>query len=353
MKAWICIVVALAGCKKHEGGGAAASAGGDLPDELAKWMPANAHDLLQGVWETHISFYDAKQLDVPAALEIKGDTAHAFDGKTEHTLQFSLKNPCQFALSESAGGGEVTYTKFFLAAGGKLAAIGDGAGGYRKGKEAIVCAIGREGLVVADATGACKAWEVDFFNKKWKSTPTQCQWTQKDGKDALQIGKPDDPFSNTLVADGDLLWSDQLRDEAKTERFMKRAPDYAAAKAWAESERKARDPGEQAKVAGGKVGDTSTVAGLQASYAADKSLKGKAIELTALYLNNNSATSGGKTTYNVIVVDSKDNTKITLMCNLKDQVKGLVQWDKVKVKGTVGDFMDEADLEDCTVTKAP
>ena len=222
------IVLAVIACRKPVTGG------GDMPDEIAPWMPANAKDLFQGAWQTRISFYDAKQIDAPAALEITGDNAKASDGKTDHTMQFSLKSPCQFALSEQAGGGTVTYTKFFLVAGGKLAAVGDGAAGYRKGKMALVCQVGKDGLVVVDASGACKAWEIDFFSKKWQSTPSQCTWTQKDGKDLLQVGNPSDPFSSTLVADGDLLWSDQLRDEVKSERFMKRATDYAAAKAWAQ-----------------------------------------------------------------------------------------------------------------------
>lgn len=222
------VVLALIACKKQPVGGLP-----DVPDDVAKWMPAGARDLFQGAWQTRISFYDAKQIDTPAALEITGDSAKASDGKTDHTMQFSIKSPCQFALSEQAGGGTVTYTKFFLVAGGKLAAVGDGAAGYRKGKAAIVCQVGKDGLVVVDASGACNAWQIDFFSKKWQSTPSQCTWTQKDGKEALQVGNPSDPFASTLVADGDLLWSDQLRDEVKSERFMKRATDYAAAKAWA------------------------------------------------------------------------------------------------------------------------
>jgi len=355
---WMAALALIApACKKQEGSGAAAKAteGGALPDELAKWMPAQANQLLQGVWETHISFYQAKTLDVATALEITGDKARASDGQTDHTLALTIKSPCAFELAEEiGGGGTASYEKFFLVQGGKLAAIGDGAGGYRKGKEAIACTIGQHGLYTSDASGACKTWRRDFMDKsKWTSEPAPCAWTTKDGKEALQLGKPDDPWAHVLFADGDLLWSEQLRDEAKAERFMKHAADFAAAKAWAESERKAHDPVEQAKAAGGKVGDTSTVAGLQATWGTDKSLKGKQIELNAVYENSNSMTSNGVTSYNIVLVDGKDSMKMTLMCSTKTEVKGLVQWDKVKVKGTVGDFGQEADLEDCTVTKVP
>jgi hypothetical protein len=258
-------IAAVPACKKQEGstGGSAAKAtegGGDLPDDIAKWMPANASQLLSGVWETRISFYEAKSMDIAAALEITGDKARASDGQKDHTLGFAIETPCSFALTESAGGGKVTYTKFFLVQAGKLAAVGDGAGGYRKGKEAIACMIGGDSLVTSDAAGACKSWKRDFMDKTWTSKPVDCAWASKDGKDTLRIGKPDDAFSHSLVADGDLLWSEQLRDETTKQRYMKHAADFAAAKTWADGERKAKDPGEQAKAAGGKVGDTSPIA---------------------------------------------------------------------------------------------
>jgi len=253
------LAIAAPACKKTDSSGPAAKAaeGGDLPDEIGKWMPADASKLLQGVLETHISFYKAKTMDVAAALEVTGDTAHASDGQTDHSLTLSIKTPCSFELVEDVGGGaKASYEKHFLAQGGKLVAIGDGAAGYRKGKEAIACATGHHDLYTSDASGACKAWKRAFMDKKWKSEPTECAWTTKDGKEAWQLGKADDPWAHVLYTDGDLLMSDQLRDEVKSERFMKRAPDFAAAKAWADGERKERDPGEQAKAAGGKAGDT-------------------------------------------------------------------------------------------------
>ena len=104
--------------------------------------------------------------------------------------------------------------------------------------------------------------------------------------------------------------------------------------------------------AGGVVGDTSTVAGLQASYAADKSLKGKAVEVTGYYLNNNTMTSNGETSYNAVITNKENDMALTLACELKAEPKGFKQWDKVTVKGTVDESFDKPDLQDCTIAKA-
>jgi hypothetical protein len=237
----VCALVATAcGNKKDDGGAAKTGDSGDLPAELAKWMPANAKAVVQGSWQARISFYGEKgvSMDAPAALEITGDTARAWDGQKEHALELAIARPCLLTLREAIANGKASYDKNFLVAGGKLVAVGGGAAGYRKGKEAIVCQIGPDSLITADATGACKSWKQEFMNGKWKATDTPCSWTTKDGKDAFIVGKPDDHWGNTLVADGDLLWTDQLRDEAKSEQYMKRATDYAAAKAWADVESK-------------------------------------------------------------------------------------------------------------------
>ena len=228
----------VAACKSK--GDSAAGGAGSLPDELAAFMPANAAELFQGAWQTRISFYQARSLDVASALEIKGETAHASDGTTDHPLTFELDSPCQFVLHEAIKDGSVNYDKHYLVSGGKLVA-GDGAAGYRKGKQAVVCQIGPDSLVTSDAKGTCKSWKRDFMHKdKWESKPIECAWATKDGKDTFTAGKPGDNWASTLVADGDLLWSDQLRQEVKEERYMKRA-DFAAAKTWAADTNKAKD----------------------------------------------------------------------------------------------------------------
>jgi len=230
---WLAALALVApACKKHEGAGGAKAAGGAFPDEVAKWTPAKTQDLLQGAWTTRITFPDLKTMDAPVALEITGDNVKAFDGEKEHTMTLQIDSPCQFSLVEAISNGTSSYPKHFLVQDGKLVAVGDGGAGYRKGKEAIACQGGMDPLVTMDASGACKSWELDFMDKKtWNSKPIQCAWAQKDGKDQLVIGKPDDNFTIPLVAEGDLLWTDQLHDEAKSERYMKHMSDYAAAKA--------------------------------------------------------------------------------------------------------------------------
>jgi hypothetical protein len=232
-----CAALAACGKKSGDGGG-----GGDgLPPELAKWMPADATKLLQGAWQTRISFYkkDDLKLDALAALEISGDKAKAWDGAKEHALGVEVSAPCRLSLSEQFDGGmRASYDKHFLVAGGKLVAVGDGAAGYRKGKEAIVCQLGLDYVITAGADGACKSWRHDSFQKQWSDKPIDCSWSTKDGKDVLIVGKADDQWASKLVADGDLLMAAQLQTEAKEERFMKHAADYAAAKAWVDAELK-------------------------------------------------------------------------------------------------------------------
>jgi hypothetical protein len=145
------------------------------------------------------------------------------------------------------------------------------------------------------------------------------------------------------------LISEQFTDATK---LYEKVASFAAAKQAVVEKNQADDPGEQAKAAGGKVGDKSTVVGLIATYAADKSIKGQTIELTAEFLNSNHSWSGDKHYYNAIVVDNKDSTKLTLSCDTKEEVIGFTQYDKVVVKGTIDESFDKPSLKDCTIAKA-
>ncbi len=198
-------------------------------------MPAGASDAWQGVWQTHLSLHASKSLDAPVGLEIKGDKATAFDGAAEHNLAIRIDAPCRIAFDEKDGASTWSYDKHFLMQAGKIVAVGDGAAGYRKGKAAIVCKIGSEDLYVLDDKGTCQTWKRDFMDKtKWKSSPSTCAWSTENGKDVLTVGTGD--WAGKLVASGDLLTSDQLDSEVKSQTYMGRAADYAAAKAWATAE---------------------------------------------------------------------------------------------------------------------
>ena len=243
-------LVAFAGAcgKKKDGGGSGAAGGGasgggasgvHLPPPVAMWMQAGAADAWQGVWQSHLSLHTMKSLDAPIALAIKGDTATAFDGTAEHTLAVRIDAPCRISFDEKDGATTWTYSKQFLIAGGKLVAAGDGAGGYRKGKAAVVCKIGSEDLFTLDDAGVCHSWKADFMDKnKWDGAPATCVWSQENGKDVLTVGTGD--WSSKLVANGDLLTSEQLDSETTSKTYMTPAADYATAKAWATAQAAAK-----------------------------------------------------------------------------------------------------------------
>ena len=348
----------IGGCgnkKKSEGGG---TGGATAPAAFKAWTPAGAAKAWEGAWSSRLTLKMGGVTSMagdPAALEIKGDQATAFDGAKEHQLGFEIAAPCVARFSQpltegNLKGGTAYHEMRFLLEGDKLL-VGSGAAGYRKGKAAVVCSEGMKGGVhILDDQGACATWDKKFGD--WERTPTTCTWSQQDGNDVLTIGTGD--WAPVVVARGDLLESDQFRQFVR-EGYHQPAADYAAAKAAVSAQLKADDPGEKAKAAGGKVGETDTVVSLQASYGADKSLKGKPLEITARYLNSNSATGGGQTTHNVILVDSKEQyqaSKLTLTCHTREAVTGLTQYDRVIAKGTIDEGFGTAELRDCTVTKA-
>ena len=354
---WIAIGLALAGCGKTSGTGG----GGDdakSPKEFSAWMPKDATTLWQGAWATRMnSLASSKKTHTsmagdPVAVDVKGNKATVSDGAAEVTMDFSLRGPCEARFAEpitegSMKGGTSYHDLMFVVQNGAIV-VGSGAGGYRKGKAALVCSEGMEGgVTIVDDKGACTTW-ADHFGK-WESKPGTCAWSQDGGKDVLTIGTGD--WKTVVQAEGDVLTSEQFRDFVK---YTKRAKDYADAKAQMQAEVDASDPSKKAVKAGGVVGKTDTIVSLNATWGSDKSLKGKPFEITAVWLNSNTMTSNGETTYNGILTD-KVSTDFTLTCNLgkTPPPEGLVQGDKVTAKGTVGESFDKPELDGCTLAKAP
>ena len=358
MKRWIAIslsLVALAGCKKKDTAGEPSSGG--APG--MSWLPADAHEAWEGAWVTRMHLQSDKKAYTtlagdPVALEIKGTKVTAFGGDKDQQLALSFESPCsaRFAetITEGSMKGGTSYTsKTFVVENGALV-VGDGEVGYRKGKAAIACTSGDD-VYLLDEKGTCTYWKKEF--KDWQKWPdAKCTWSQKDGKDVLAIGEGD--RADVLIATGDVLASESFRDDAKRGHHA-RAKDFADAKAQVTAKLAADDPGTRAKAKGGVAGKTETVLSLIATLTSDPSLKGKPIELSAQYLNSSSSTSGGKTTHNVMIVDGKDMTELAIPCELGETAppEGLVPYDKVNVKGTVGEAFGKPELEGCTIAKAP
>jgi hypothetical protein len=333
------VAIAAAGCKKKasdSGSGAATTGGGGdeaapAPDVFARMDLAGRAKALQGAW-----VLDSAGM---LAIGIQGDDVTTYDGKKEVHAKLKITSPCQASFAVQTKMGEEATSYSLVMKDGK-AALGLGTAGEKQGKGAVVCA--GLGVYVLDDAGTCTEWK--HFGQ-WSSEPGTCGFRQEDGKTvffAKTMGGED-----TAPVDGDVIWADQLRDER-----AKPVADYATARAAVDAHVKANDPGQQAQAAGGKVGDTSTVAGLIATFGADKTkVEGQKVTVTGRFMSSNKITSGDKTTYNAMLAIDKDHLQPTLMCNTAAEVTGLMQWDEVTAEGTVHAFGDEPVLDDCTVTK--
>lgn len=356
--AMLLTAVTAGGCKKKGGGDSAAAKGRELPDSVMQWTPAGAEQAFVGAWKARMTLASNmggshSMAGDPIALDIKAETATAFDGKVEKQLSWVIESPCTARFDEeltegSMKGGTAYHELMFVLKDGK-ALLGDGGAGFKKGNAWVFCTGGMDSggvYIQEDKTKPCTHWGEKFG--KWEQTEGQCKWEMADGKERLTVGTGD--WATKLYVEGDLVMSEQFQDAAK---LYEKVSDFATAKKAVVDKNKADDPGEQAKAAGGKVGDKSTVVGLIATYAADKSIKGQVVELTAEFLNSNHSWSGDKHYYNGIVVDNKDSTSFTLSCDTKEEVTGFTQFDKVVVKGTIDESFNKPALKDCTITKAP
>jgi hypothetical protein len=358
MNYWIAIALVAAACGGKKEEGKATEGGGGEKDkpasgadaEFAAWAPKGAAEAWNGAWSSRLTWGGKKgsmsMAGNPVAMQIAGGKAKLFDGTKEAELDFEIDSPCSVAFKEKVDGGTQSFSKTFLVRDGALQS-GDGAVGYRKGKTAVVCTSGMDGVYVVDEKG-CKAWRRKF-GKELESEAKKCAWSTADGKELLTLGEGD--WSTKVYADGDYLVSDQFKDAAK---LHTKAASYDEAKAAVTAIVKEKDPGEIAKKAGGVVGKTDTVASLAATYASDpKSLDGKPLEITALHFSTSTMTSNGKKSHIVSLVDSKEQTKVTLSCHMKeDPPEGIKQYDKLTAKGTVKESFGTASLEDCTLATA-
>lgn len=214
---WIGLMAAATSgaCKKtSSSGGALGGEKSNLPAEVAAWMPKDAAAGWEGAWSTRLTLANSGRISMsgdPAAIEIKGTKAKAFDGTTEHDLGFAVASPCTVAFTRKAKlagmEGVETLTKHYVVKDGKVL-IGEGAAGYRKGKTALVCGgSSMDGYYVVSETG-CNQFK-DKFGKPEKTTAV-CVWSTEGGKDVLTLGDGD--WKTKVIADGDTLQSEQFAE---------------------------------------------------------------------------------------------------------------------------------------------
>jgi hypothetical protein len=273
-----------------------------------------------------------KNVSTPVAVEIKDGKVTTWDGKTETHADLKVDSPCgaSFMIPKSGGEEGNTYT-LVMDHGTPRFGLGDG--GEKVGKGAVVCA--GIHLYVLDDAGACTDWGHIF---RWESKPATC---------ALAGGAftyKDDFGEHSVPVRGELIEDDQLVEDG-----ARRAPDFATAKKQVDDAFAATDPGTIARAAGGKVGDTSTIAGLIATYGADpKTLIGQRVTTRAVF--GNAGSSNGQA-YAILRVDLDEaHELLTVTCRTASE-PSLASGAPVEATGTVADSgFDKPELTGCTVT---
>lgn len=230
---------------------------------------------LAGAW-----IVPASQLGTAlVAMDFDGDRVRTWNGDVEKEWQLELDSPCELSLREKDGG----YGFPFALRDG-VAVFGMGAAGQLRGSDATVC---DAALLVLDRRGCRSVWWYGFGDPEQR--PARCALHATAGRTIFTGADPRWPDEKIeLHADHDVLWDDEL-DHAHAEPVI----DFATARALIDAQ-----PMIPALRAGGRVGDTSTVAGLVATVGADRTAtKGRTVEVEGVVLDTSAATMNGQTTY--------------------------------------------------------
>jgi hypothetical protein len=308
--------------------------------DMSTWMPKDAAAAWQGAWLLHL--VDDGPL---VGVDVAGDKATIFDGKAQTEVSFKIVAPCVVAIG--------THELQFLVRGGQIV-VGRGAAGMRNGDKAIVCGDGRdpgapeEGVYLVTGN-KCQTWKRDAQGA-WSWRTGVCVWANARGDDLLDVGT--EHYSSTVVVKGDFLEERYFTETAKTNS---RATSWDAAKTMVVANMKPPSRLEEALAAGGKVGDTSTIAGLHATYANSPTpLVGQELVVTGQFLESSTETKHGKVTATLVVIADPNNPKaMQLVCKTQGAVTNIKPGDMVIVKGDIDTGHDYARLKRCRVTKAP
>lgn len=181
--------------------------------DFSSWdMPAKAK-----AWQGAFLIDDGRE-----AMSINGDQVTNWDGLQEFTYTLELVSPCSGWLVEGGVKNGVTYT----VVGGSLRYTGLSGGGYRRGKEAIVC---RVGVYLLDVTGTCTYWQESSGD--WSKTPGACGFKPRaDGSEVFFVHH--EGINEIFTIEGDSLVPGGLATQ--------KVADYATAKAAVDAKRKAQ-----------------------------------------------------------------------------------------------------------------
>jgi hypothetical protein len=313
--------------------------GVEKPGDMDEWMPKEAIGAWQGAWLLQL-VDDGPRV----AVNIAGDKATIFDGKDEKQVAFEIIEPCAVALGE--------HELQFLIRAGKIL-IGRGAAGMRKGDKAIVCGDGRdpgapeEGVYLVTGN-KCQTWKRDKGAWNWRTGV--CVWANARGDDLLDVGT--EHYSSTVIVKGDFLEEKHFTASAKGNS---RATTWDAAKTMATANMKPASKLDEALAAGGRVGDTSTIAGLHATYANNPTpLVGQEIVIRGQFLESSTETIHGQVGATLsVIVDPANPKAMQLVCKTHGAVTGIKPGDMVYARGDIDTGHDYARLKRCRITKAP
>ena len=228
--------------------------------------------------------------DVLVALEVDGDRVRTWDGAQERSYRLGIETCRVWLETDTSGHG------YSFGLRGGVAVFGLGTVGQLERGEARVCDGGTYRRAVRK--GAAFAYHDPAF-----------------GDDVV------------LHAADDLLWDDQLARE-----HAEPVVDYATAAAIVNDQ-----PAAIAIRAGGKIGDTSSVAGLVATVAMDHAaMIGRSVDVSGIVLDAASTEMNGERTDYVDLHTPKDFFHPSVTCYTKGSPLGEVHPDQVvRVRGRV------------------
>jgi hypothetical protein len=225
LKLAVLVIAAVAGCKKKEANDTSAKPAESGKSEPATKPPEPANDgpfaawdmparkaAWQGAWAGEGGSAGSK-----AAWQVDGDKVTMVDSRGEKTLELQIESPCTAKFVERSASGSSSTTNTYTLQNGVLI-TGLGNAGSRKGDQAIVCGSGK--IYSLDAKG-CTEWEDNFG--KLQSKPAECGF-RKDGDKEVFFYKGMGG-ETTLLVEGDVIWSEQLKA-----MHAAKHPDLAAAK---------------------------------------------------------------------------------------------------------------------------
>jgi len=251
-----------------------------------------------------------------------------WDDGEEVISTLALDGPCTFALAH-----EGTELRYAFALHDGVAVFGSGIAGQLEHDEAVICDRGTYHL---DRAGRC-SYVKPFTHEAVRTVCSR-------GVGVVTYVDPVFRDKQTLNIAGDVLWTEQL---AKT--HAQPNTDYATAVALARN-----TPAAIAIRAGGHIGETSSIAGLVASVAVDRTLMGHLVEVSGNVLSPGSSVMNGERTNYIYMNTPADTFHPSVTCFTRDSpLDTAPPGHTIRVSGRVARLTPRGDVElrPCAIVK--